>query len=129
MIAVDTNIVVRLLTGDDQAQYEKVLALFDSHDVFIPISVILECEWVLRYAYSFDAKTICSTFTNLLGLANVQAERASAIALAIEWHRHGIDFADALHLALCQQQEALFSFDAQFAKKAQALGDCPVTNP
>ena len=56
MIAIDTNVVVRLLTGDDQAQYEKVLALFNSHDVFIPISVILECEWVLRYAYSFDAK-------------------------------------------------------------------------
>ena len=129
MIAVDTNIVVRLLTGDDREQYEKAFALFSSNDVFIPISVVLETEWVLRYAYSFDAQSICYAFTKLFGLANVQTENPNAIAQAIEWHSLSMDFADALHLALCQQQEALFSFDAKFAQKAKALGNCPVINP
>ena len=129
MIAVDTNIVVRLLTGDDQNQYEQSFTLFSSNDVFIPISVVLETEWVLRYAYSFDAQSVCSAFTKLLGLANVQTENPNVIAQAIEWHILGMDFADALHLALCQQQEALFSFDAKFAQKAKALGNCPVINP
>ena len=53
MIAVDTNIVVRLLTKDDPSQYQKAYHLFDKNDVLITDSVILETEWVLRFAYNF----------------------------------------------------------------------------
>jgi predicted nucleic-acid-binding protein len=41
MIAVDTNIVVRLLTQDDEQQYNKSLKLFQEQDIFIPDTVIL----------------------------------------------------------------------------------------
>ena len=47
MVAVDTNIVVRLLTQDDELQYQKSLEIFQTQDVFIPDTVILETEWVL----------------------------------------------------------------------------------
>ena len=47
MVAIDTNIIVRLLTRDDESQYKKVLALFKKHDIFIADTVILETEWVL----------------------------------------------------------------------------------
>ncbi len=43
MIAVDTNIVIRLLTQDDKQQHEKSLKLFQQ-DIFIPDTVILETE-------------------------------------------------------------------------------------
>ena len=53
MIAVDTNIVVRLLTRDEELQFQKALILFQNHDVFIPDTVVLESEWVLPYTYDF----------------------------------------------------------------------------
>lgn len=36
MIAVDTNVIVRLLTQDDEQQYNKSLKLFQEQDIFIP---------------------------------------------------------------------------------------------
>lgn len=53
MIAVDTNIVVRLLTQDEEQQYNKILKLFQEQDIFIPDTAILETEWVLHFAYNF----------------------------------------------------------------------------
>ncbi len=53
MIAVDTNILVRFLTRDDEQQYQKSLNLFQNFNIFIPDTVILETEWVLRFAYKF----------------------------------------------------------------------------
>lgn len=70
-IAVDTNIVVRLLTQDDKVQYQQSLGIFRNHDVFIPDTVILETEWVLRFAYKFKPEDICQAFRNLFGLPNV----------------------------------------------------------
>ncbi|WP_242055318.1 MULTISPECIES: PIN domain-containing protein [Nostocales] len=52
MVAVDTNIIVRLLTQDDELQYQKSLEIFQTQTVFIPDTVILETEWVLRFAYN-----------------------------------------------------------------------------
>ena len=53
MVAVDTNIIVRLLTQDDELQFQNSREIFKSYDVFIPDTVILETEWVLRFAYKF----------------------------------------------------------------------------
>ena len=53
MIAVDTNIIIRFLTHDDNLQYKKAFSIFNTQEVFIADTVILETEWVLRYAYEF----------------------------------------------------------------------------
>lgn len=42
MIAVDTNIVIRFITKDDELQYQQSLALFKNKNIFIPDTVILE---------------------------------------------------------------------------------------
>ena len=51
MVAIDTNVLVRLLTADDAAQHRVALKLFSSNEKYIPDSVVLETEWVLRAAY------------------------------------------------------------------------------
>jgi len=51
MIAVDTNVLVRLLTGDDPAQTQRAVELFAQESILIPKTVLLETEWVLRYRY------------------------------------------------------------------------------
>lgn len=54
MIAIDTNIVVRFLTQDDPAQFKQAARLFRETELFIAESVLLETEWVLRFAYGFS---------------------------------------------------------------------------
>lgn len=127
--AVDTNILVRLLTGDDAAQCQKARRVFAEHEVFIPDTVILETEWVLRYAYQFPSSAINTAFTKLLGLPNVRIAQPDLMAKALEWHRQGLDFADALHLAASRGQNSFLTFDGKLIKKAHGLAGCRVELP
>lgn len=130
MIAVDTNVIVRLLTQDDDTQYQQSLALFESAPaIFIPVTVILETEWVLRFAYNFAPPAVCQALRNLLGLPNVQIEHAHLVNLAVQWHEQGLDFADALHLAQSQNCEAFYTFDDRFIKRSSGLADNNVKRP
>jgi predicted nucleic-acid-binding protein len=88
MIAVDTNVLVRLLTRDDEQQYNKSLKLFQEQAIFIADTVILETEWVLRFAYQFKPDENCRALSKLFGLPNVQLENASLMAQVLQWHRH-----------------------------------------
>ncbi|MBI9085760.1 MAG: type II toxin-antitoxin system VapC family toxin [Desulfobacterales bacterium] len=129
MISVDTNVIVRLLTGDDQAQFERAKALFSGVNIIITTSVILECEWVLRYAYHFEQPEITTAFKSLFGLSNVQLQDPLVIADAIEWHQNRMDFADAIHLAQSKESEAFVTFDKKFIKSALKNTTIPVREP
>lgn len=129
MIAVDTNIVVRLLTQDDELQYQKSLELFQHPKIFIPDTVILETEWVLRFAYQFKPNQVCSALRKLLGLPNVYLTNAMLIHQALLWHENGLDFADAFHLAQSQNSDKFYTFDEKFIKNARGLTNCEVKKP
>jgi predicted nucleic acid-binding protein len=129
VVAIDTNVLVRLLTGDNPAQYKASHKLFSSEKVFIPDTVILETEGVLRAAYELEPATICEAFRRTFGLENVTLSNAPRVAQAIAWHESGLDFADAFHLALSQNQEALKTFDGDFVKRARTLSECRVEKP
>ena len=73
MISVDTNIIVRLLTGDDRDQFRKAKALFAKEEIVVATTVILESEWDLRYAYGFKPTEIGDAFKALFGLSNVNS--------------------------------------------------------
>ncbi len=121
MISIDTNILVRLLTEDDKAQAEKSRQLFKKEQVYITKTVILETEWVLRFAYGFAADAIAGAFDKLLGQGQVTVEDAHHIVLAGNLLRGGMDFADALHL-VCSQEYMFATFDKKLKTKADALG-------
>jgi predicted nucleic acid-binding protein len=53
MLAIDTNVVVRYLTGDDPDQAAKARRIVDGEAVLVTTTVLLETEWVLRGAYGF----------------------------------------------------------------------------
>jgi predicted nucleic-acid-binding protein len=129
MVGVDTNIIVRLLTQDDEEQFDRSFKLFQEQEIFISDTVILETEWVLRFAYHFKRDEICRAFRNLFGLPNVQVTNGSMMLQVLEWHEHGLDFADALHLAHSQNCSAMYTFDDKFAKRAKGLGKCEVQHP
>ena len=129
MVSIDTNILVRLLTGDDAAQCQKAHQIFVEHEIFLHDTVILETEWVLRFAYQFTPAVINTAFIKLLGLANVRFTRPDMMAKAMEWHRQGLDFADALHLAASSEQSLFLTFDAKLVKKAKGMAGCRVESP
>ena len=129
MISVDTNVIIRLLTKDDREQFQQSLKLFQEKDIFICDTVILEAEWVLRFAYRFSPPEIYQAFTKLFGLPNVYLTNANAIAQVLEWHQAGLDFADAFHLSQSQHCSQFYTFDRQFLHKAKGLTECEVKQP
>ena len=121
MISIDTNVLVRLLTVDDKVQADKARRLFAKEHIYITKTVMLETEWVLRYAYGFNAAVIADAFTKLLGQQDVTVEDAQHIARSIILLQNGMDFADALNLA-CSQNYSFATFDKQLKTKAVAAG-------
>ena len=129
MVAVDTNIIVRFLTQDDELQYQKSLEIFQKQNVFIPDTVILETEWVLRFAYRFKPVEICEALRKLFGLPNVHLNNVNLVAQSLQWHEAGLDFADAFHLANSQNHTQFYTFDEKFIKRAKGLTTCEVQQP
>ena len=78
-VSVDTNIVVRLLTKDDERQYQISFELFQEQGIFICNTVVLETEWVLHFAYKFAPSDIDRALTKLFGLENVHLADANKI--------------------------------------------------
>jgi predicted nucleic-acid-binding protein len=122
MIAVDTNVLVRLLTGDEPVQATAARSLFASGPVWIAKTVLLETGWVLRSLYEFEEQTIRDAFIKLLGLRNVHVEDESSIAAALELTSHGIEFADAMHLSSRPEGVKFVSFDKSFIRRAKRAG-------
>ena len=129
MIAIDTNVLVRLLTGDHPVQSKASHTLFASEDIYIPDTVLLETEWVLRAAFELTPGEICTALRRVCGLRNVTVSDGQLVALVIDWYEAGFDFADAFHLALSRGQESMKTFDANFIKNAKKLTDRRVERP
>lgn len=131
MIAIDTNVVVRLLVADDAAQARKARALLaGGESVHIPASVLLEAESVLRAAYGFAPAQIEGFLRALLGLPGVVTDEPQCVARALAGYAQGLDFADALHLALSREATRFYSFNAALRRKAgRALPGVPVCAP
>jgi predicted nucleic-acid-binding protein len=122
MTAVDTNVLVRLLTEDDPKQAAAARSLFASGPIWIAKTVLLETGWVLRSLYGFEEGAIRDAFIKLLGLKNVHMEDEPSVAAALSLTVHGIELADALHLASKPPGATFVSFDQTFVRRATRAG-------
>ena len=122
MIAVDTNVLVRLLTGDEPRQEAAARALFAAGPIWIAKTVFLETGWVLRSLYGFEESAIRGAFTKLLGLKNVHVEDESSLAAALALTAYGIELADAMHLSSRPPGARFVSFDKAFVQRAKRAG-------
>ncbi|PZO00402.1 MAG: VapC toxin family PIN domain ribonuclease [Alphaproteobacteria bacterium] len=127
MIAIDTNVVVRILVADSPEQTDRAKALVRHTPVWVSTTVVLEAAWVLSSRYGFSPTMVADALTSLGGLPGVTFEKAEAIHRAFDAVRAGLDFADAIHLALASDQTAFATFDKELAGRAAAwelgLGD------
>lgn len=132
MIALDTNVLARFYVDDpddpDAARQRPAAraALELSPAVFVPRTVVLELEWVMRAFYGFAPQQFARAVRHLAGLAHVQIESEPLVLAALEDHLGGLDFADALHLRASGHCSAMLSFDERrFARRAKKLGLAP----
>lgn len=132
MIALDTNILARFYVddpADPEAGEQRPIAhrlLTQAKLVFVPLTVVLELEWVLRAFYGFAADDFVRVVHHLLGLANVTVEEWARVTDALALHKDGLDFADALHLLASPGCTEFMTFDdKRFARRAKRLGLTP----
>ena len=129
MIAVDTNVIVRLMTEDDKSQYQKSVRLFRRHDIFISTTVLQETEWVLRYSYQFNRHDINKALLGLAGLENVYIDNPSALMQALDWHAQGLDFSDALHLSHSARENTFYTFDQKLISSGSKVTQRTLKKP
>ena len=133
MIGLDTNVLARYFVEEAEAdaatqrQREAARDLIESgQDLFLPKTVALELEWVLRGYYGFGVEQVLQVLDQLLHHACLQVEDRPALEQAVAGLRAGLDFADALHHASCRTCETIASFDDRgFARRIRQLNLSP----
>lgn len=132
MIGIDTNVLLRFYVEDvpdQEANRQRMAAahLFAGGAVlYVPKSVLLECEWVMRAVYGYAAEQVVQVFEHLVGLPQVRVEDPELIDYALNGYRQGLDFADALHLSSCANCGSFATFDDRlFARRAGKIGMVP----
>ena len=132
MAALDTSILVRLLVADDARQLVRVQALIQDaiergEPLFVPVSVFLELEWVLRSVYRLGKADIVATLSAVLSAAELVFESEAGLEWALhQYENTAADFSDCLHVALAEAagHRPLWTFDRKAARVegAQRLG-------
>ncbi|MCF4968036.1 PIN domain-containing protein [Nostoc sp. CMAA1605] len=105
MIGVDTNILVRYLTKDDEKQWQQATEIIESGEqCFIANIVLCELVWVLRgKPYQFSREEISKTIDLILQCATFELENRSIIYQALQRFKKGkADFSDYLIGAVSQ---------------------------
>ena len=128
MIAVDTNVIVRLIVGDDPQQLAIARALIASERILVPLTATLECEWVLRSFYRYPPAAIAGAIGAMMALDNVEFEQAEGVRWATERFLAGADFADMIHIVQGKAAHAAMfaTFDAGVQIEAGGLTPLPV---
>jgi predicted nucleic-acid-binding protein len=102
MLGLDTNVLVRFLVRDHEAQFERARRLIKrevgaSEAVLISLLVLIETEWVLRSRYGLTKTEIMSAISGLLNATELELEDEPAIEEALYlWKDSATDFADCV---------------------------------
>ena len=125
MIAIDTNVLVRVLVDDPGApqQNERARAsVARAKRVFIPQPVQIETLWVLSRSYGFDRQALLDVLDELQRNEAFELEHADLFAAAVTLFRaNNLDFADSVILSISRDHGlTLLSFDRKLARQKGA---------
>ena len=123
MIALDTNVLVRFLAQDDDAQFEVAAGLIEgcTSDApgYVCREVIIELVWVLERAYKYSREDIAEALLSIVTASQLSVENAQDIASVVNLYRdEGYDLADLMIRQSAQKSEnrILKTFDQKLAK-------------
>ncbi|MEI8038231.1 MAG: type II toxin-antitoxin system VapC family toxin [Verrucomicrobiota bacterium] len=129
MIGLDTNILVRYLTGDDHRQFLAVMDLLgkDEASFFVPDLVLVETDWVLSSLYAWTPAEVASAFFRLLRVANLCFEDEPRLRRALRAVNEGADLSDELILGHCRSAgcSAFSTFDKAVVKNHSDFARVP----
>jgi predicted nucleic-acid-binding protein len=119
MLAVDTNVLVRLLTRDDADQVSAAEA-FVSRGAWVSHLVLAETFWVLDSVYDLTRAQIATAIEMLLNHRELSLQDADVVTAALDHYRRrpAVDFSDCLVLEIARKAGHLpvATFDRNFAK-------------
>ena len=124
MPALDTNVLVRYLVEDDAVQVATARRFIrrcvtEGQALFIPVTVSLELEWVLRSNFGFGKDAVVQTLSDLLTSTELSFESERALEVALLLYKEGsADYSDCLHIALAVEagEQPLWTFDKVASK-------------
>lgn len=124
MPGLDTNVLVRWLVEDDDRQTLRAQKLFEAArssqaPLFVPVTVMLELEWVLRSRYQFDKAIVLGAFNALLETRELEFQDEAALERAMHLYRSGLaEFADCVHAGICAAagRAPMWTFDERAAR-------------
>lgn len=119
MRAVDTNVLVRLLTRDDVKQV-AVAEAFVTSGAWVPHLAIAEATWVLASVYDRDPGAIATAVEMLLSHQHLTVQDADAVAAAVALFREQprVGFSDCLMMEVARKagHTPLGTFDRDLGK-------------
>ena len=118
MTAIDTNVLVRVITRDDAHQFAAAVKVMKSHHLWVSKTVLLETAWVLQHAYGLGREVVLDALRRVAGYQNLAVEDEVSVTRALGWFEKGMDFADALHLASSGDADEFVTFDRKLAAHA-----------
>ena len=128
MPSLDTNVLVRYLVADDRNQFEiakEYIEHVTSDDLlFIPLSVCVELEWVLRTVYELEKLTVITIFSQLLESREIEFQHEAIVEVSLSLYSdNSADFADCLHSAsaYANDRSPLVTFDRKAARLPESV--------
>jgi len=115
---------VRYVVQDDSAQLSAAKRLItrcveEGQSLFVPVTVMLELEWVLRSSFEFGKEDVVQVVSSLLSADELSFESERALEVALHLFREGTaEFADCVHVALASQagEQPLWTYDKRAAR-------------
>jgi len=124
MIGLDSNVLIRYIVRDDEAQAKAATNLIEGYCTadapgFVNVIVMCEIVWVLGTGYGYDRATVASVIREMLTSVELQIEESESVWQALRaFEAGGPDFADCLigiHNK-SRQAETTYTFDTAAAK-------------
>ncbi len=129
MTALDTNVLVRYLTQDDEAQFQKVLKMLNRKRAhfFVCDLVLAETDWVLRSLYDWTCEDVADAFSRLITIHNLVFENENRLRASLKALREGADLADELIIRSCRDQgaKAFATFDKGIIRRHKVFAEEP----
>lgn len=125
MKAVDTNILVRYLVRDDEAQ----VAIADQiirNSCYLTLTVLLESVWLLSSRFALTREAISAALEELVSLPSIATVDDKLVFWAIARFKAGADFADMVHLLDARVADQFVTFDRGVSKGAGPNSPVPV---
>ena len=124
MAALDTNILIRYLVRDDEKQFLQATKLIrgairTGETLYVPVTVLLEVEWVLRTSFALSKAQVVAAISRLLSASELSIANETAIESALNlYQNHAADFSDCVHIALSHAagESPLWTFDKAASK-------------